>query len=86
MQMLAPTLNPLLGLAVYLFSAKCEWYSAFKWDVLMKMLISHTMLDSDIWSWARRIFLLRAQVARELFLLSSTPVNTGKSEIRYTMI
>ncbi len=37
------------------------------------MLISDTVLGSGIWSWARRIFTLQAQVARGLFLLSSTP-------------
>ena len=31
------------------------------------------MLGSWIWSWARRFFALQAQVARGLFLLSSTP-------------
>ena len=42
---------------------------------LMKMLISRTKLGSWISSWARRFFSLRAQVARGLFLLSSTPVS-----------
>ena len=42
----------------------------------MKMLIWRTILGSWIWIWAHRFFLLQAQVACGLFLLSFAPANT----------
>ena len=45
------------------------WY--IQWSILMKMLISCTMLGSWICSWARKFFLLRAQMACGLFFLQA---------------